>query len=51
MEDLSDSQVADGWKTKKLKVRSILNAICILDDKGAADCDFNAQVNQLSLFD
>jgi hypothetical protein len=51
MEDLSDSQLADGWKTKKLKVRSILNAICILDDRGMADCDFNAQVNQLSLFD
>lgn len=51
VEDLADSQIDDGWKPKKLKVRSILNAIAILDDKGLADCDFSAQVNQLSLFD
>jgi hypothetical protein len=51
VEDLSESQLDDGWKAKKLKVRSILNAICILDDKGVADCNFSAQVNQLSLFE
>ena len=51
VEDLAENQIADGWKAKRLKIRSILNAICILDDKGMADCDFNAQVNQLSLFD
>jgi hypothetical protein len=51
VEDLSDAQLESGWKPKKLKIRSILNAICILDSKGLADCDFSAQVNQLSLFD
>lgn len=51
IEDISDDMADGGWKPKKLKVRSILNAICILDDKGMADCDFSAQVNQLSLFD
>jgi hypothetical protein len=51
IEDLSDDMKDGGWKPKKLKVRSILNAICILDDRGMADCDFSAQVNQLSLFE
>lgn len=51
IEDLSDSERESGWKPKVLKVRSILNAICILDAKGMADCDFSAQVNQLNLFD
>jgi hypothetical protein len=51
VEDLSNSEKESGWKPKVLKVRSILNAICILDTKGMADCNFSAQVNQLSLFD
>lgn len=49
--EVSESQKDEGLKPKILKVRSILNAICILDNKGMADCDFSAQVNQLSLFD
>jgi hypothetical protein len=51
VEDLSESERDNGWKPKVLKVRSILNAICILDNKGMADCNFEAQVNQLNLFD
>lgn len=50
VEELSDNQKDEGLKPKILKVRSILNAICVLDAKGMADCDFSAQVNQLSLF-
>lgn len=49
--ELSDNQRDEGLKPKTLKVRSILNAICVLDTKGMADCDFSAQVNQLSLFE
>lgn len=51
VEDLSESEKDSGWKPKVLKVRSILNAICILDNKSMADCTFEAQVNQLNLFD
>ena len=50
IEELSDEQSDDGWKAKKLKVRSILNAICILDEKNALICSFNASVSQLSIF-
>lgn len=49
--ELSEEQIKDGWKPKKLKSRTVLNVIGILDEKGMADCDFSAQVNQLSLFD
>lgn len=48
--DLSKEQTDDGWKPKKLKLRSVLNAICVLDDKGFLGCNFNVQVQQLSLF-
>lgn len=51
VDELSDSQKDEGLKPKTLKVRSILNAICILDRKGMADCNFSVQVSQLSLFD
>lgn len=51
VEDLSEDQTLDGWKAKTLKTRSILNAICILDNKGMASCDFSVKVTQLGLFD
>jgi hypothetical protein len=51
VEDLDEGQILDGWKAKTLKIRSILNAMCVLSDKGLADCDFGAKVKQLSLFD
>jgi hypothetical protein len=49
--ELSDEQIEDGWKPKKLKLRSVLNTIAVLDEKGYLGCSFNVQVNQLSLFD
>jgi hypothetical protein len=49
--ELSDSMVEDGWKPKILKVRSVLNALCILNDKNFTDTDITVKVNQLSLFD
>jgi hypothetical protein len=49
--ELSEFQVEEGWKNKLLKARSVLNAICILNDKGFSDVDFDVKVNQLSLFD
>jgi hypothetical protein len=51
VEDLAEDQILDGWKAKTLKIRAILNAICVLDSKGLAACDFNAKVTQLGLFD
>jgi hypothetical protein len=51
VDDLAESQLADGWRAKTLKVRSILNAFCILEDKGNLNCDFSVKVSQLSLFD
>jgi hypothetical protein len=50
VEDLSENEMAQGWKSKKLKIRSILNAICILEDKGMAICNYGVTVKQLSLF-
>jgi hypothetical protein len=49
--ELSGEQLNDGWKSKKLKVRAILNVIGILDEKGLGCCDFNVKVSQLSLFE
>jgi hypothetical protein len=49
--DLSEEQADDGWKSKKLKLRTVLNVIGILDEKGLGCCDFNVKVSQLSLFD
>lgn len=49
--ELSEEQIDDGWKPKKLKVRTILNVIGILDERGMMGCDFNIKVSQLSLFD
>lgn len=49
--ELSEFQVEEGWKAKILKVRSVLNAMCILNDKNFSDVDFDVKVNQLSLFD
>jgi hypothetical protein len=49
--ELSESQIEDGWKNKLLKVRSVLNALCILNDKNLGDTDFSVKVNQLNLFE
>jgi hypothetical protein len=49
--DLSEEQMDDGWKSKKLKLRTVLNVIGILNEKGLGCCDFNVKVSQLSLFD
>ena len=49
--ELSEGQLDDGWKPKKLKIRTILNVISILDEKGLGCCDFNVKVSQLSLFE
>lgn len=49
--ELSEQQTNDGWKPKKLKLRSVLNAIAILDERGYLGCSFNIQVQQLSLFE
>jgi hypothetical protein len=49
--ELSEEQQDDGWKSKKLKLRTVLNVIAALDEKGMGCCDFNVKVSQLSLFD
>lgn len=49
--ELSEDQIDDGWKPKKLKLRTVLNVIAVLDEKGMGCCDFNVKVSQLSLFD
>lgn len=49
--ELSEEQIDDGWSKKKLKLRSVLNAISILDEKGLLGCSFNVKVEQLSLFE
>jgi hypothetical protein len=49
--ELSESMIEDGWRPKVLKVRSVLNALCILNDKNFSDTDITVKVNQLSLFD
>lgn len=49
--ELSEQQIDDGWKPKKLKLRSVLNTIAILDEKGLLGCDFNIKIQQLSLFE
>jgi hypothetical protein len=49
--ELSEEQLNDGWKSKKLKIRTVLNVIGILDEKGLGCCDFNVKVSQLSLFE
>lgn len=49
--ELSESMIREGWKAKILKVRSVLNALCILNDKNFSDTDITVKVNQLSLFD
>lgn len=49
--ELSEFQIEEGWKNKMLKAKSVLGAICVLNDKGFSDIDFDVKVNQLSLFD
>jgi hypothetical protein len=49
--ELSEEQQDDGWKSKKLKLRTVLNVIAALDERGMGCCDFNVKVSQLSLFD
>jgi hypothetical protein len=49
--ELSESMIQEGWKAKILKVRSVLNAMCVLNDKNYSDTDITVKVNQLSLFD
>lgn len=49
--ELSENQIDDGWKPKKLNLKTVLNSICVLDDKGLLDCDFSVQVDRLSLFE
>lgn len=49
--ELSEQQLEDGWKPKKLKLRTVLNTICVLNEKGVLGCDFQVSVNQLSLFE
>jgi hypothetical protein len=49
--ELSEEQLDDGWKPKKLKPRSVMNAILVLDEKGFTSIDVSVKVNQLSLFD
>jgi hypothetical protein len=49
--ELSESMIQEGWKAKILKVRSVLNAMCVLNDKNYSDTDISVKVNQLSLFD
>lgn len=49
--ELSEEQLNDGWKGKKLKLRTVLNVIGILDEKGLGCCDFTVKVSQLSLFE
>jgi hypothetical protein len=49
--ELSEEQQDDGWKNKKLKLRTVLNVIAALDERGMGCCDFNVKVSQLSLFD
>lgn len=48
--ELTEFDYENGWKPKKLKKRSILNAICILEEKNLATNQTNVQV-QLSIFD
>jgi hypothetical protein len=48
--ELSEEQQDDGWKPKKLKLRTVLNVIAVLDERGMGCCDFNVKVSQLSLF-
>lgn len=50
-EDLTDLDHENGWKAKKLKARSVLNAIGILEEKGFASFNVNVQISQLSLFE
>jgi hypothetical protein len=49
--ELSDTQREEGQKPKTLKVRSVLNALCVLNDKDLGTTSFSVQVTQLSLFD
>jgi hypothetical protein len=49
--ELSEEQQDDGWKSKKLKLRTVLNVIAALDERGMGCCDFSVKVSQLSLFD
>jgi hypothetical protein len=48
-EDLSELDLQEGWKPKTLKRRSVLNAICVLQEKGLACTNINVQVNQMDL--
>lgn len=49
-EDLSELDYENGWKPKRLKKRSVLNAICILEEKQLATNQTKVAV-QLSIFD
>jgi hypothetical protein len=49
--ELSEEQQDDGWKSKKLRLRTVLNVIATLDARGMGCCDFSVRVSQLSLFD
>jgi hypothetical protein len=49
--ELSEEQQDDGWKSKKLKLRTVLNVIAALGERGMGCCEFNVKVSQLSLFD
>lgn len=49
--ELSEQQADDGWKKKNLKLRSVLNTIAILDEKGLLGCEFSIKIQQLSLFE
>ena len=51
LDELSEFQVEEGWKVKRLKKRAILNAIAILEEKGFLIADTTVSLSQLSLFD
>lgn len=50
-EELSELDYENGWKPKKLKPRSVLNAIGVMQEKGFGSFNINVQISQLSLFE
>lgn len=51
LDELSEFQVEEGWKVKRLKKRAILNAIAILEEKNMLVVQASITISQLSLFD
>jgi hypothetical protein len=46
-DDLTELQLETGWKPKTLKSKSVLAAICLLEEKGLAQTSISVQISQL----